>query len=85
MNKKIFPLLLSLSLLLGIVNCNALASSEQICSKDIEEFDKCYTFLLLTDPGCTNPSLTTCGFAMIELAKEICRGRMKQESCRAHR
>ncbi|WP_232380764.1 hypothetical protein [Leptospira ainlahdjerensis] len=56
-----------------------------MCSKDMEEFDKCLPTLLLVIPGCVDSSLNTCGIAVVETAKEICRGRMKQDNCRAHR
>ncbi|MBW0433188.1 hypothetical protein [Leptospira yasudae] len=85
MKKRILSILIVSIGVIGILNCNLLISNEQICSKDIEEFDKCFPVLLLAIPGCVDTSLNTCGFAVVETAKEICRGRMKQDSCRAHR
>ncbi|MBM9499238.1 hypothetical protein JWG44_03105 [Leptospira sp. 201903071] len=85
MKKKILSAVIFLILLFGISDCNLLVSNEQACSKDMEEFDQCFPTLLLVYPGCVDPSLNTCGIAVVEVAKEICRGRMKQDSCRAHR
>ncbi|MBM9579145.1 hypothetical protein JWG45_18530 [Leptospira sp. 201903070] len=85
MKKKILSLVLFLIFSFGIFDCNLLVSNEQMCSKDMEEFDKCLPTLLLVIPGCVDSSLNTCGIAVVETAKEICRGRMKQDNCRAHR
>ncbi|AYV56009.1 hypothetical protein [Leptospira kmetyi] len=85
MKKRILAFLIASVFSFGFWNCNILVSNEQVCAKDIEEFDKCFPILLLAIPGCVDTSLNTCGFAVVEVAKEICRGRMKQDSCRAHR
>ncbi|RHX92130.1 hypothetical protein DLM75_02615 [Leptospira stimsonii] len=85
MKKKILIGFLSLFLLTSILNCNLLVSNEQICAQDMKEFDNCFPTLLLVYPGCVDPSLNTCGIAVVEVAKDICRSRMKNDSCRAHR
>lgn len=85
MNQKLIFGLLSLILLTGISNCNLLVSSEQMCANDLKEYDNCFPTLLLVYPGCVDPSLNTCGIAVVEVAKDICRSRMKNDSCRAHR
>ncbi|TGK11071.1 hypothetical protein EHO98_21245 [Leptospira stimsonii] len=85
MKKKILAGFLSLFLLTSILNCNLLVSNEQICAQDMKEFDNCFPTLLLVYPGCVDPSLNTCGIAVVEVAKDICRSRMKNDSCRAHR
>ncbi|RHX87722.1 hypothetical protein DLM78_01655 [Leptospira stimsonii] len=85
MKKKILVGFLSLFLLTSILNCNLLVSNEQICAQDMKEFDNCFPTLLLVYPGCVDPSLNTCGIAVVEVAKDICRSRMKNDSCRAHR
>ncbi|AOP35809.1 hypothetical protein A0128_00270 [Leptospira tipperaryensis] len=85
MKKKILSSLISLILLIGIWDCNLLVSSEQVCAKDMKEFDNCFPTLLLVYPGCVDPSLNTCGIAIVEVAKDICRSKMKNDSCRAHR
>ncbi|TGK28052.1 hypothetical protein EHQ12_13590 [Leptospira gomenensis] len=85
MKRRIFSVLFAIALLLEITNCNLLVSSQQMCADDIKEFDKCYPTLLLVYPGCTDANSTTCGIAVVELAKEICRSKMKEDSCRSHR
>lgn len=85
MNQKLIFVLLSFILITGISDCNLLVSSEQQCAKDMKEYDTCFPTLLLVYPGCVDPSLNTCGVAVVEVAKDICRSRMKNDSCRAHR
>ncbi|EQA80822.1 hypothetical protein [Leptospira alstonii] len=85
MKKRILFPWIAFLFTIGILNCNFLTSNEQLCAKDMEEFDKCFPVLLLAIPGCVDPSLNTCGIAVVETAKEICRGRMQFDSCRAHR
>ncbi|MDV6234067.1 hypothetical protein CH379_000260 [Leptospira ellisii] len=85
MKKRILNVLFATALLFETTSCNLLVSSQQMCADDIKEFDKCYPILLLVYPGCTDANSTTCGIAVVEVAKEICRSRMKEDSCRAHR
>ncbi|TGK12556.1 hypothetical protein EHO60_05220 [Leptospira fletcheri] len=67
-----------------LTDCNALVSNEQLCGKDLKNYDHCLSILLLTDPAC-GQGIGTCTIGHVELAKSICGDRMKLQGCRAHR
>ncbi|EQA46158.1 hypothetical protein LEP1GSC050_3342 [Leptospira broomii serovar Hurstbridge str. 5399] len=79
-----FFLTLTLLSFFPLVNCNLLVSNEQLCASDLKNYDECYTLLLISSPAC-GQGVGTCTIGYIELAKTICAGRMKLQSCRAHR
>ncbi|TGK07116.1 hypothetical protein EHO59_03130 [Leptospira semungkisensis] len=83
MISKFFFLLFSLTLgMFAISNCNLLVNHDDLCAKDLKNYDECFTLLLATDAGC-GQGVGVCTPAYVQLAKTICDNRMKVQGCRA--